>query len=1034
MTSPITLQIETINYHFINYYTDSLEDKKVAKILKEIFARQKGKEGISKEEWYHLLATNLEIDPKTTSMKDLLRNESYQAVQDHYAKIQDMLRRLSTTANHQYFRDFFPNISAESPHYVFGKLSENKVSLADVQKLIDSVAISPVTTAHPTNPNSVKYTKLAMELAEAFSNFDPEKQDESRAKIDLVLKKLAQVKIVDVKKKQSQELQVVNGVQGQVPFYYQSGGDEICENETHEGLLYLGAVYDSMSKVYALLEEAKNQSQYPNLQLPQNLVRIGVWMAGDGDGNPNSDAESLSYNIKSFIEEISHRYKRDIESVATEGFQGIDKERKIKLLEAIAKKDIEQFQILLASSIQNNQEKIKRLHGQGPESQARKQIIKKLNNLLMASNTFGFYFAKIDIRHESSDIMKAVVAMIEAADPSFKGQELTAEVLTAALQNKELIAKIQKLTDQDFAEVKNAELAKRIFNRLKIVGENPQMVDRLIIAECKEMKHIYAALFLLKTSGNQIEEGARIGIVPLAEDLQALENLSRNIATSLDNPAFAKLTRNLRKVYFMIAKSDTVRRDGVGAQKWQEDAVINSIVTIIENLPKIFGKTKFEELTPAEIEELKDIEIIPYNGGGQALQRGGGRLTELPVVYANYALEAKQILMKKFAGNEIAEGVIANAKISSPIFTVQGHHNYIMYSPASDVGSDNIESFISQGLYAAAKISDLVTNVKHDEGKIKFASDADKSLTHEHIREARHRAYTRGVEKYGEMKNPRSDINQLFIKNPAIALVNMGNQSSRPAKKPQLSADSHFLDPRAIGVEKFCALTETRLVSWYGMKELLADLAEVRGDKIDELAKTSGLTRLNTIYNCDKSFRDNIRSAAITLYMTNFRNAGEILCDRPEDARVLDYIEAEAAQTKRLIYQTITGKEPSAAEGERFFDKLMADYIPIDKEQIDLREKGNQFANFLKKETIQYLKQHEATITDEQAFRTVYSAFDSTANTPSLLMSFTRDIEARKTDRLDQIKLLKTMDCCAMRTHPGTPKGEPLSQSQLSRT
>ena len=135
-------------------------------------------------------------------------------------------------------------------------------------------------------------------------------------------------------------------------------------------------------------------------------------------------------------------------------------------------------------------------------------------------------------------------------------------------------------------------------------------------------------------------------------------------------------------------------------------------------------------------------KIIPYNGGGHALQRGGGRITELPSVYCRYYLRALQELTaesqkeyeaekaqisaeetdvkSRLAALEIKREAFQNnikkAQINAPYFTVQGHQNGILFSPAQDVGAGTLSPLVSQAFYAEGRLTgEIPDNEVEDE-------------------------------------------------------------------------------------------------------------------------------------------------------------------------------------------------------------------------------------------------------------------------------------------------------------------------------
>ncbi|CAF5218235.1 unnamed protein product, partial [Rotaria magnacalcarata] len=218
---------------------------------------------------------------------------------------------------------------------------------------------------------------------------------------------------------------------------------------------------------------------------------------------------------------------------------------------------------------------------------------------------------------------------------------------------------------------KSSKTAARVFGRLKLIKNDLDIFNKLIIAETNSIVNVLAAFLLLKASGNIVaEKETTIDIVTLSESVKDLVNLPNLISQLIDDPIYRKHLFYREKLIIMIAKSDTVRRNGRGAESSQEEAS-GKLYAMLEQF-----KNKYPE--------LKNLKIHGFSGGGAALQRGGGRVAE---VAHNHGRIARYFHAKT---------------IGPSLLTIQGHQMQILFSPSS-IALNTLESLVAQNLHARAQ-------------------------------------------------------------------------------------------------------------------------------------------------------------------------------------------------------------------------------------------------------------------------------------------------------------------------------------------
>jgi phosphoenolpyruvate carboxylase len=873
-------------------------------------------------------------------------------ISNHLSRIADMQARVRNCVNSKFAKDFASEkkVDASSFTFVLDALAEKGVSKQGLEEILKETIISSSLTAHPTNPLSTPYTALSMEFDGILSKEPSEDRDK---------------RLLDQIKKMVKTSPV-----GEVASDKQ--GKKTQKDEVREAMVYMKNIYNSLPQSKKIIEEALQLSEtYKDVKVG-NFYDLGVWLAGDGDGNPESTAESLQDNMDLFREEIIGLYKADLDLLGkTLMDDGKLTDIKAKLNNTLNKKDRnyegEPKPKKPELGYKNSAEFIEDLK----KLELTGKPLEQLENLIYRVENFGFRYGKIDIRHEAGDIGCAVADVLEALG---KFGEYTKKQFLEDLADKDKDAVIKasefisnnlsSLTNSEIARINTSgfsEVGKRIFDRMKVVANNPGCSDKLIIAECKNQANALSALFLLKASGNSVAQENSLNIVTLSESADDLMALPEIIEVLLKDETYRKHIVATGKLIYMIAKSDTQRRDGVGAQYAQE-------------IPPELVTRKFVQLA-REYPELQEVELVPYNGGGHAIQRGGGRLDELPNVYTKAAMRGLYWTGEPLTREKEQEA--KNLKIAPPILTTQGHQNGILYSAQN--ASNFLISYYSQAIYAAAKKRGYVPEpeVLSKEGEVN-----EKAVTARNNRKVLFES-ARKVYKE-EVATKDSPINQLFKEGP-WAGGNLGNVSSRPGKR-KAGGDLQLIDQRAIGAERMCSHSGTHLISWYTAKEGFKAV-------IDE----KGLLEASQMYESDKSTRDTSRSVAISLAMTNFNVAWNMMIgeERPENIQdlanqyppvdeitqkeknkiTLAHIEQEAIETAKIIYQVITKEK--AREDFKAHD-LLKELWPDLYSEIEDREKRLEFAHLVEADITRNLAEEEKQMPNDldaaQILRAIHSA------------------------------------------------------------
>jgi phosphoenolpyruvate carboxylase len=883
---------------------------------------------------------------------------------NHQARIADMHTRVRNSINSKFATHFAEEspIDASSFKFVIEKADEAGLTADQLQKILKETVISNSVTAHPTNPYDTNYTVESMELDRILSESDSE---EKTARLQAQIAKMIQMSPVPLVGEKNK-------------------GKKTQADEVLEAMSYMQNIYKSLPTTQREMQKVlAGTLGYEDVEIG-NFYDMGAWLAGDGDGNPAATANSLQNNIDLFRAEIIGLYLSDLLEIKTllnkelseigsaseqkskiekilNAIIGIEKKLELKLE---SKDDDYKDHLVLVKELKN----INRVFGMSDQGS---ELQQKIQDLTYRVENFGFRYAKIDIRHDASDINSAVAEVLlvlgkfdEEGKKVFlkdlegnknvneRAADLSKYLYEVDKNPNEIFARLQDKLDQIVKNLaafsqgdkspekeqlekdkKSMEATLRVFGRLQIVAKNPGCSDKLIIAECKNQANALGALFLLKETGNSVNKKDSLNVVTLSESADDLIALPENIEALLRNPTYRAHVVATGKLIYMIAKSDTQRRDGVGAQFAQE-------------LPPEYVTKVFAKLA-REYEELKSVTLVPFNGGGHALQRGGGRIDEVPNVYGKAE-------MRGLEWSAEGEKLEKNIKIAPPILTTQGHQNGILYSADSAVNS--LTSYLSQSVWKALKRVGIIKEpevLNDDRTPNLFAQEAraNRKIFFE---------AARSVYK-SEIITPNSPINMLFRNGP-WAGVDLTNVSSRPGKRVE-SSDLQLTDQRAIGADKMCTHSGTHLINWYSAKAGLQAIIDTKGLEVAHL-----------MYREDKSTRDSFRSMSMSLFMSDFDVACKMMVgsERPttEEIKVLaqkynteefktlgqeeqnkvtiSHIEVEAIETSKLIYQIIKNKKSVEEDLSNFTPQdLLKSFWPDLAAEIADREQRLKFSHLV---------------------------------------------------------------------------------------
>lgn len=861
-----------------------------------------------------------------------------------YAKIMTVARNIGNIAvtdviqTHNAVRA----TTAGSIDYVLRRFREEDVAPSQVQTFLNENAVAWFSlTAHPTNPATVEYSLAEIDMTAVLANPDapPEALAEAMRRI--------------------RDLPIV-------------GDRKTPIGEATETLGTLKVIYNVAVRHRDMFAAALERHGYAaeGVRIERPLIRPSIWALGDGDGNPAMTAEVLSDGLAMYRREIKALYMADLKMIrlALHHASANDNrnvyEKKLSAIEAaIGTIDAPQVRLPnlegLVEQIGDLCDYLKK------EGDFYHEAAAQLDGLAYRLGCFSFCFATIDVRHNANDIMAAVARLLEAGglatEKNFRamGGLEQASALGRWLNDAEASAKCMNV--DVFVKDEDGETAARIYRRLQVIGRNADACGKLIIAETSSAAQVLAALFLLKATGNAVaNQRSRIDIVTLSESSADLSALGGMLESLLDNETYRAHVVARGVLLAMIAKSDTTRQDGRGKAEFSQH---EGTVSAYASIDRMKGKYP----------ELESVRVSVMNGGGLALQRGGGRVTETPALHGRAAADARVYDM------------------GPSTLTVQGHQQRILFAP-DKTAIGTMEALAAMNLYSKAGIQGEMPppDARFDINRPYARMDAW--------------VYSRAAgESFDHLIKDNPSIDELLVKAPWLSMK-AGNVSSRPGKRGEklfgpgvAPREAKGDNPKALQGR---AISGERLVG-HACVPVFTILGLVEAMEIVEAESPAGLNRekygdpLHHLYKSHKMHRDGARVNINAAPIADFDIAWPLLAgrERPERAEVIElanrfretpephanppevtlaFLEEYFLRVETLTYEMVTGVAPG--EDFRHGDGLRLLWPEL-AEQVEYRNRCAEFARVIEMKLTRHFDHHPDTPLDERMFRIVQAIY-----------------------------------------------------------
>jgi phosphoenolpyruvate carboxylase len=506
-----------------------------------------------------------------------------------------------------------------------------------ISKTLQESFISPVLTAHPTEVQRTSILEAERDIANLLAARDQIKESSkaNNSQKDALLNKDLKVNEEQIR---ARVLQLWHT--RLLRFTKLTVADEIENALTYYETTFLREI----PKIYTELEDSLAGNPVAS------FLKMGQWIGGDRDGNPNVSAKTLEYAVSRQAEMVLRHYLTEVHYLGRE-----------LSVSALLLKFPKKMQALAASSPDTNEHRqdepyrraltgmysrlaatLKYLTGtdaarhavapQNPYLSARDFLSdlktieaslvlqgakaladRRLHGLIRAVEVFGFHLATVDLR-QSSDMHEAVLAELLKvssiqADYSSLSEAQKRELLHSLLKDPRPL----RVVGYQYSEFAISEIA--IFEMAKKTRQlfGNDTIRHYIISHTETVSDLLEVLLLQKEVGLMHEtlgkkSSADLIVVPLFETIEDLRNAAPIMHEFYALPGILDLVkRSGAEQDIMLGYSDSNKDGGIVTSNWELYCAELALVTVFEPL-----------------EERHGLKLRLFHGRGGTVGRGGG--------------------------------------------------------------------------------------------------------------------------------------------------------------------------------------------------------------------------------------------------------------------------------------------------------------------------------------------------------------------------------------------------------------------------
>jgi phosphoenolpyruvate carboxylase len=421
-------------------------------------------------------------------------------------------------------------------------------------------------------------------------------------------------------------------------------------DEVENALSYYESTFlREIPKLYADLE--RELGQHP----VHSFLRMGQWIGGDRDGNPNVSAQTLSHALRRQADVALRHYLTEVHFLGGELSLSTRLVDCLPAMQALADRSPDANEhrqdepyrraligmyARLAAALKNLTGGEAARHAVAPQNayanaeefladlrtieasllanHGAPLVAQRLHPLIRAVEVFGFHLATVDLR-QSSDKHEAVVAELMAVarlEPAYAGlDEMAKRHLLVDLLNE---ARPLRVMAAEYSAHTQGELA--IFEMAQVMRQQfgAQAIRHYIISHTETVSDLLEVLLLQKEVGlmqgllSENTSHSDLIVVPLFETIEDLRNAAPIMREFYALPGVKELLiRSGAEQDIMLGYSDSNKDGGIFTSNWE---LYRAEIDLVELFDQLATDTR----------SGRSIQLRMFHGRGGTVGRGGG--------------------------------------------------------------------------------------------------------------------------------------------------------------------------------------------------------------------------------------------------------------------------------------------------------------------------------------------------------------------------------------------------------------------------
>ena len=663
-------------------------------------------------------------------------------------------------------------------------------------------------------------------------------------------------------------------------------------DEIENALSYYESTFlREIPKLYANLEQLLgNQSVH-------SFLRMGQWIGGDRDGNPNVSAQTLEYALRRQAEVALRHYLTEVHYLGGElsvsamladctpemrALAESSPDRNVHRMDEPYRRALTGVYARLAATLQELTGTEAARHAVAPQNPYRLAqefaaelrtiesslkanhgsalVAQRLQPLLRAVDVFGFHLATVDLRQSSDQHEEVVAELLATAGIESHYGALDEPAKRTLLMGLLGDARSLQVHGVNYSDHTQKELA--IFSMAKVMRERfgADAIRHYIISHTETVSDLLEVLLLQKevgllrgilngprlAPGNASTQGLRnpvcdLIVVPLFETIEDLRNAAPIMREFYALPGIAALVqRSSGEQDIMLGYSDSNKDGGIFTSNWE---LYRAEIALVE---------LFDELAANH-----PIRLRMFHGRGGTVGRGGGPSYEAILAQPPGTVRGQIRLTE--------QGEVIGSKYANP-----------------EIGRRNLETLVAATLEA--------TLLQPTKSATKAFLDAATELSGNSMAAYRALVYeTPGFTEYFFSSTPIREIAELNI-------------GSRPASR---KASQRIEDLRAIPWGFSWGQCRLTLPGWYGFGSAVRTFVSTGTPEVQK-ERTALLQKMYKQWPFFKTLLSNMDMVMAKSDLALASRYSELVTDARLRKKIFTAIEAEWHSTAQAL-ATITG-------------------------------------------------------------------------------------------------------------------------------